>query len=285
MSKLRFDAVVIGAEYPRRLADFYRRVFGFYESSLSMKWGDPADSVRLTAPNFPGHPVQFLFVPAAKKAARLPQANDRGYAHLCFETTNMPGLLRAILANGGSFISQFENNLSELGVYARDPEGNIIEGHIPMPERADAKVIARALGAVVRSKTGLFAERPVQSKFLHVNIVSPDWERSVKFYQDTFSGHRVGKRRDYNNVFIRLLTAMPEAVRVVGEHVSMPDNDPSTTTLEIFTYSLPSDKLPLTMEDQGIICIDFTAQSGEPGVTTLRDPDGNLIRFLRKEDV
>ena len=294
---IRFDTVVIGAENPRRLADFYKTVFGFFETTANKDWGDPADSIRLVAPDFEGHAVMFLFA-QAQNDSPVTDANDLGYAHLCFETLNMRALMGAVVKNGGEIISTFPNWKLELGLYGRDPEGNIVEAHVPMPESKDPKVIVRALGAVGLTVTGLLSRRKAKSRFLHVNIVTTDWKRSVEFYQKAFRGHRVGKPRDYDNEYIRQITGMPEHVRVTGEHVSMPGNDKSVTTLEIFTYSKPSDKKPLSLTDRGVCCIDFTAHndaglhnvvaagasvlSQNDSVSVLGDPDGNLIRILSK---
>lgn len=293
---IRFDTVVIGAENPRRLADFYKKVFGFSETMSDREWNDPVGSIRLVAPNFDGHAVMFLFT-KAENLSPATDANDMGYAHLCFETLNMRALMGAVLRNGGEIISTFRDWKLELGLYGRDVEGNIIEAHIPMPESKDVKVITRALGAVALTATGIATRSEAKSRFLHVNIVTPDWKRSVKFYQDAFYGHRVGKPRDYDNDYIQRITGMPEHVRVTGEHVSMPGNDKSVTTLEIFTYSKPSDKKPLALTDRGVCCLDFTAtpeelrhviasgaslMSEDKGLAVLRDPDGNLLRILCK---
>lgn len=287
----RFDSVVIGARDPQKLAAFYKKVFGFYETMRNDAWNDPADSVRLVAPNFDGHAISFLFTKCCRESP-VKNANDLGYTHLCFETVNMRALMKAVFDNGGELISTFPDWKLELGLYARDPEGNIIEAHVPMPESRDIRIIARALGAVALTSTGIASKRIARARFLHVNIVSPDWKESVKFYLDSFGGTRVGKQRDYDNDHIQCITGMPEHVHVVGEHVSMPGNSKSITTLEIFSYSKPSDAKPLTFEDSGILCLDLTASpenfrrmtanaDSSSKTAVIHDPDGNLIRLHR----
>ncbi|WP_395375320.1 VOC family protein [Marinicella sp. W31] len=60
------------------------------------------------------------------------QPNHRGFGHIAFEVSNLQQVVDTLLANGGSLCGQITHkkvpgvgNLSF--VYARDPDGNIIE--------------------------------------------------------------------------------------------------------------------------------------------------------------
>ena len=59
---------------------------------------------------------------------------DPGFTHVCFEVPTQEeknAAIEKLLACGGSMISKFDDYHVERAVYARDPEGNIVEIRIP----------------------------------------------------------------------------------------------------------------------------------------------------------
>ena len=54
-----------------------------------------------------------------------------GLTHICFEVNNIREVLEKIIAHGGSVISKFEDPGSANCLFARDPEGNVVEIHLP----------------------------------------------------------------------------------------------------------------------------------------------------------
>lgn len=59
-------------------------------------------------------------------------ANKRGFGHIAFEVENVEKVLNAVLENGGTASGEItKRNIEGAGeitfVYARDPEGNLIE--------------------------------------------------------------------------------------------------------------------------------------------------------------
>lgn len=56
---------------------------------------------------------------------------DYGFAHICFEVDDVAEVLKKIMDEGGSVQSTFSNPMEQRCVYAKDPEGNIIEIHLP----------------------------------------------------------------------------------------------------------------------------------------------------------
>lgn len=131
----------------RRLADFYVGVFGCEpvppERDLRGEWLDrsaglPEGShLRGMHLRLPGHgpdgPTLELFAydePAEQGSE--PTANRLGYGHLAFRVDDVPGMLERLLAAGGSPLGQVATTeVPGVGrlevVYARDPEGNIVE--------------------------------------------------------------------------------------------------------------------------------------------------------------
>ena len=289
---LKFNNVTIGAKDVTALSGFYQTVFGFtaLENNGSV----------LAAPGYGANEMTFRFVPAINLADGTPvQANDLGYAHLCFEADDVYGVFQKLMANGGSIVSTFEKQDREVAVYARDPEGNIAEIHVPTPEKYAPADIFRLLGSAIRAKLGIKGKVNAKIRFLHVNIITGDWKRSSAFYQSAFGAKPFGKQRDYEDDWIQNLVGVRD-IHVIGEHVKMPGYGAIGPTLEIFTYNKESRRRPLTEQDQGIISVGFMAdnltellqaidnaggsivsQAGNNSAIA-QDPDGNLITITKK---
>ena len=63
---------------------------------------------------------------------KMPRANECGFAHIAFGVDNVEQALQAVVAAGGSAVGEIATTeVVGVGllrvVYARDPEGNIIE--------------------------------------------------------------------------------------------------------------------------------------------------------------
>jgi len=129
----------------RKLAGFYTRVFGCKPvppgRDLTGDWLDGLTSlknarIRGIHLRLPGHgaagPTLEIFEYAPKKAAGLPCVNRPGFAHIAFSVPDVKKTLLAVKRCGGSSVgSRVEAAIEGVGwidvVYARDPEGNIIE--------------------------------------------------------------------------------------------------------------------------------------------------------------
>jgi len=142
-------------------------------------------------------------------------------------------------------------------------------------------------------------------KYIHTNIVSKDWQKLSKFYQDVFQCRPILPQRDYSGEFIETVVGIP-GVHVVGEHLALPGyGNADEPTLEIFTYSIPGKQEPLKVNDCGFAHICFLVEKGtipvlldkivEHGGSILstfpkgkmaeqfcvytRDPNGNIIEI------
>ena len=129
----------------RRLASFYTDVFGCRpagpERDLGGGWLDrltalPGARIRgchLSLPGCDNGPTLEIFAyEPANLAAGQPQLNRQGLAHLAFHLDDVAATLRQVLAAGGGQVGELvANDYGALGVltvvYARDPEGNILE--------------------------------------------------------------------------------------------------------------------------------------------------------------
>ena len=78
------------------------------------------------------HPTLEIFSYHSLRDSLPPEVNRPGLAHLAFEVDDVETTLAAILAAGGGQVGElvtaaYPNNMEAVFVYARDPEGNIIE--------------------------------------------------------------------------------------------------------------------------------------------------------------
>ena len=129
----------------KRLVQFYREVFGCEvkgpERDLSAIWLDQVNSVpnaRLRGVHLrlPGYdndgPTLEIFSYDQWIERELPRANECGFAHIAFAVDNVDEALQAVIAGGGGTVGEIATGevrgagLIRL-VYARDPEGNIVE--------------------------------------------------------------------------------------------------------------------------------------------------------------
>lgn len=143
-------------------------------------------------------------------------------------------------------------------------------------------------------------------KFIHTNIVSPDWQRLSKFYQDVFDCTPIGSRREYSGEWWESVVGDIDGCGVIGEHIKLPgyDDDEGGPTLEIFTYTPPGRQEPLKINDCGFAHICFEVPMGtlpellkkieahggsvlstfknprsEWGMVYTKDPDGNVVEI------
>ena len=129
----------------RRLARFYvdvlgcvpklpeRNIRGKQLDELTALEGAHLAGIHLRLPGLgEDGPTLELFSYDEMLEASLPAVNRPGFAHIAFQVDDVDTALEAVLAAGGSTVggpTTFE--ISEAGtvrvVYARDPEGNILE--------------------------------------------------------------------------------------------------------------------------------------------------------------
>jgi glyoxylase I family protein len=129
----------------RRLVEFYVDVFGCEpvgpERDQSGAWleaatGVPAAHLRGRHLLLPGHgpsgPTLEIYTYEQVADRPQPVANRAGYGHLAFEVDDVSSKLDAVLAHGGGELGTIATTtvpgVGDLRVvYARDPEGNILE--------------------------------------------------------------------------------------------------------------------------------------------------------------
>ena len=129
----------------KKLVRFYSEVFGCEpkgpERDMSGAWLDQLTSLRntrlrgahLRLPGYGnGGPTLEIFNYDQLIDGELPAANRLGFAHIAFGVDDVDQALQAVIAAGGSTVGEIViTQVDGVGVlrvvYARDPEGNIIE--------------------------------------------------------------------------------------------------------------------------------------------------------------
>src|SRR6059036_1244791 len=129
----------------KRLVQFYSDVFGCQpkgpERDLSGNWLDSVNAVpnahlRGVHLRLPGYgddgPTLEIFSYDQLIGCNLPGANKCGFAHIAFAVDDVDQALQAVIASGGGTVGEIATaEVKGVGllhvVYARDPEGNIVE--------------------------------------------------------------------------------------------------------------------------------------------------------------
>lgn len=142
---LRYVHTNIIARDAGRLIDFYKKVLhcqsigekrdlcGDWLDRLTGLKGAHITGEHLLLPGYGGaHPTLEIFSYDALEDALPPEINRPGLAHLAFEVYDVEETLAAVLREGGSRVGEvvtadYPGGRQAVFVYARDPEGNILE--------------------------------------------------------------------------------------------------------------------------------------------------------------
>jgi predicted enzyme related to lactoylglutathione lyase len=141
----RFAHVNIVSKDWRKLADFYIKVFECTEKPperhLTGKWLNKLTNlneakIRGIHLRLPGYdtdgPTLEIFEYGQNLSNESKEINLEGFGHIAFSVKDVEEKLNLLLQNGGSTVGELVNTVVEgVGaisvVYAKDPEGNIVE--------------------------------------------------------------------------------------------------------------------------------------------------------------
>ncbi len=144
-STTRFAHVSLVAEDWRRLADFYKGVFGCVpippDRDLHGEWLDRATGIsdarirgiHLRLPGLGDHGPTLEIFEYAMPFEQTPKTlNCSGYAHVAFAVEDVKATACAVLEGGGSLVGELtEREIPGAGTitfqYVADPEGNMLE--------------------------------------------------------------------------------------------------------------------------------------------------------------
>jgi predicted enzyme related to lactoylglutathione lyase len=142
---MKFVHTNIIAEDWEKLAQFYTEVFdckpAYPRRDLSGDWIDSLTQIpdveikgiHLKLPGYDDGPTLEIFeYNKLLKSKHMPHINDKGFSHIAFHVTDVDETLKKLLSKGGKKYGEtVEKEIDGIGVlkavYAKDPEGNIIE--------------------------------------------------------------------------------------------------------------------------------------------------------------
>jgi lactoylglutathione lyase len=146
MNSIKYVHTNLVAKDWKSLAQFYIKVFGCKrkppERNLSGKWLDTLTAtkkanvkgIHLQLPGYgqKGGPTLEVFQYSTQKGSSLQKVNKPGFGHIAFAVSNVKSTLEKVKKFGGSSVGDLvETTIKGVGrlevVYARDPEGNIVE--------------------------------------------------------------------------------------------------------------------------------------------------------------
>ena len=139
---MKFTHVNMVARDTDRLADFYKTVFNCEDlyprtdrsgESMSQCNGVPNAEIYAAWLSLPGVDGPFLEIFQYKNThdRPTPPVNQPGYGHISFEVEDIHAMYDAIIEAGGASLGEVANfgtaEAPSFYVYARDPEGNVVE--------------------------------------------------------------------------------------------------------------------------------------------------------------
>lgn len=145
MGEIKFVHTNIISRDWKALSHFYISVFGcemlYPERDLSGEWIDAVTNIKdvhirgiqLRLPGYSNGPTLEIFqYDKFIEGGGVPDINRCGFAHIAFLVDDVEYYLSKLVENGGSRLGEVaKTRIEGVGlltvVYARDPEGNIIE--------------------------------------------------------------------------------------------------------------------------------------------------------------
>lgn len=145
MSRIRYIHAGLIAKDWKKLSEFYIKVFrckptGRY-LNLTGEWINrltAIDKVKIIGTHISlpgcenGETLEILEYKPGSFRNKTAQINNQGFSHIAFEVTELNDVLQKVIEYGGSQLGAvIENDYEGIGlltlVFAKDPEGNIVE--------------------------------------------------------------------------------------------------------------------------------------------------------------
>lgn len=97
-------------------------------------------------------------------------------------------------------------------------------------------------------------------RYTHTNIIARDWRSLADFYESLLGCVPVPPERDYAGPELEAGTGVPGA-GIAGVHLRLPGHGPEGPTLEIYSYSPPSDGPAPAVNRPGLAHLAFEVAS------------------------
>jgi predicted enzyme related to lactoylglutathione lyase len=117
---------------------------------------------------------------------------------------------------------------------------------------------------------------PINARFVHTNIVSKDWRKLSRFYEDAFGCTPVPPERDLSGEWLEKATGIENA-HIRGIHLRLPGHGHEGPTLEIFQYNLEEDRPATAVNRPGFAHIAFAVDDVESALQVVKMAGGGAI--------
>lgn len=98
---------------------------------------------------------------------------------------------------------------------------------------------------------------PINSKYVHTNIIARDWQLLAKFYQEVFGCTVVPPERHYKGEDLERGTGV-KGTELHGVHLRLPGFDENGPTLEIYSYTVLEKEIPRAVNRPGFAHVAFS---------------------------
>lgn len=124
----------------------------------------------------------------------------------------------------------------------------------------------------------------IKAKYKHTNIVSRDWQKLARFYEQVFGCVRVFPERHHSGEWLAKGTGVANAA-LSGVHLRLPCNGENGLTLEIFQYSQNDPKLPPVANREGFSHIAFEVDDVEKAMKEVLEDGGKKVGDIASSEV
>jgi predicted enzyme related to lactoylglutathione lyase len=120
--------------------------------------------------------------------------------------------------------------------------------------------------------------------YKHTNIISKDWERLAKFYEDVFGCIRLPPERHLSGLWLGRGTGVNGA-RLSGVHLALPGYQGQGPTLEIYQYSQSEDKSSPLANREGFGHIAFEVEDVSSALDIVKKHGGDAIGEVVSKEI
>ena len=116
----------------------------------------------------------------------------------------------------------------------------------------------------------------INAKFVHVNLVSQDWNQLAEFYQQVFGCVPVPPERDLLGRWLDASTGIPDA-HIRGIHLRLPGCGDDGPTLEVFQYDHHLQRAETAANRPGLGHIALTVDDAEAARDAVIAAGGGIL--------
>jgi predicted enzyme related to lactoylglutathione lyase len=148
----------------------------------------------------------------------------------------------------------------------------------------------------------------INSRFIHVNLITQDWKRLAEFYRQVFGCTPIPPERDLKGRWLEDATGVYGA-EIHGMHLRLPGHGDEGPTLEVFQYNIQEERPESVVNRPGFAHIAFLVDDvfaardaviaagggtigeiikvrisgvGEIAFVYATDPEGNIIELQQR---